>query len=96
MPDCLKSTIDLIEADNSKLKHRSFNVTAMSFTPAQLAAEIKKHIPEFTIEYKPDNRQKIADSWPQSLDDSVAREEWGCKFQSDFVLTCCKGKNHTT
>jgi len=79
MPDCLKSTIDLIEADTSKLTHRSFNVTAMSFTPAQLASEIKKHIPEFQMEYKPDSRQKIADSWPKSLDDSVARSEWGWK-----------------
>jgi nucleoside-diphosphate-sugar epimerase len=79
MPDCLKCTVDLLEADRSHLKHRSFNVTAMSFTPAQLAAEIKKHIPEFEISYKPDFRQGIAETWPRSLDDTVARNEWGWK-----------------
>lgn len=77
MPDCLKSTIGLMEADSSKLKHRTFNITAMSFTPAQIAAEIQKFIPEFKIDYKPDFRQQIANSWPRSLDDSAAREEWG-------------------
>ncbi|TKJ33168.1 UDP-glucose 4-epimerase [bacterium (candidate division B38) B3_B38] len=78
MPDCLKAAIDLMEADLSRLKHHcDFNVTAMSFTAGELAAEIKKHIPEFTCEYKPDFRQAIADSWPNSLDDSAAREEWG-------------------
>lgn len=84
MPDCIKATIDLIEADASKLKHRSFNVTAMSFTPEEIAAEIKKHIPEFEIDYKPDFRQQIAESWPRSIDDSVAREEWG--WQPDYDL----------
>lgn len=78
MPDCLKATLDLMDADFSKLKHHSdFNVTAMSFSAGELAAEIKKHIPEFTIDYKPDFRQQIADSWPKSLDDSAARKEWG-------------------
>ena len=78
MPDCLKGAIDLMEADLSRLKHHcDFNVTAMSFTAGELATEIKKHIPEFTCEYKPDFRQAIADSWPNSLDDSAAREEWG-------------------
>lgn len=78
MPDCIKCAIDLMEADGSKLKHHSnFNVTAMSFTAGELAAEIKKHIPDFTVEYKPDFRQAIADSWPNSIDDSVARAEWG-------------------
>ncbi|MHA2355453.1 MAG: NAD-dependent epimerase/dehydratase family protein [Candidatus Thorarchaeota archaeon] len=84
MPDCIKSTIDLMEADNVKLKHRTFNVTAFSFTPAELAEEIKKHIPEFEIGYKPDFRQQIADSWPMSLDDSVAREEWDWKPDYDL------------
>ncbi|MBP7496468.1 MAG: NAD-dependent epimerase/dehydratase family protein [Bacteroidales bacterium] len=80
MPDCLKATIDLMEADFNKLKHHSdFNLGAMSFTAGELAAEIKKHIPEFTIDYKPDFRQAIADSWPQSVDDKSAREEWGWK-----------------
>ena len=78
MPDCLKATFDLMEADFSELKHHNdFNVTAMSFSAGELAAEIKKHIPEFTVTYEPDFRQAIADSWPDSIDDSAAREEWG-------------------
>jgi nucleoside-diphosphate-sugar epimerase len=86
MPDCLKATFDLMEADFSKLKHHSdFNVTAMSFSAGELAAEIKKHIPEFTCDYKPDFRQAIADSWPQSLDDSAARKEWGWKPGYDLA-----------
>jgi len=85
MPDCLKATMDLMEADFSRLKHHTdFNVTGMSFTPRELAAEIKKHIPEFTCEYKPDFRQEIADSWPNSIDDSAAREEWGWKPNYDL------------
>jgi nucleoside-diphosphate-sugar epimerase len=77
MPDCIKAAIDLMEADFSRLKHYSdFNVTGMSFTAGELAAEIQKHIPEFVCEYEPDFRQDIADSWPNSLDDSAAREEW--------------------
>src|SRR5512136_709851 len=73
MPDCLKSTIDLMEADPSKVKrHDSYNVAGMSFSAGELAAEIKKHIPEFKCDYKPDFRQKIADSWPMSLADSAA------------------------
>ncbi len=85
MPDCIKSTIDLMEADDSRLKHRTFNVTAFSFTPAELAEEIKKHIPEFEIAYEPDFRQKIAESWPMSIDDSVAREEWDWKPDYDLA-----------
>jgi len=78
MPDCLKATLDLMEADFSRLKHHcDFNVGAMSFSTGELAAEIKKHMPEFTITYEPDFRQAIADSWPESIDDSAAREEWG-------------------
>jgi nucleoside-diphosphate-sugar epimerase len=78
MPDCIKGTIDLMEADLSKLTHHAdFNLAAMSFSPAELAAEIRKHIPDFTCEYEPDFRQKIADSWPRTIDDSAAREEWG-------------------
>jgi len=77
MPDCLKAAVDLMEADFSRLKHHSdFNVAAMSFTAGELASEIKKHIPEFTCEYKPDFRQDIADSWPNTIDDRAAREEW--------------------
>ncbi len=78
MPDCLKATMDLMEAPFDTLKHHSdFNVGAMSFTVAELAAEIKKHIPDFECSYEPDFRQAIADSWPSSLDDTAAREEWG-------------------
>lgn len=78
MPDCIKAVIDLMQADFSKLKHHNgFNVGSMSFTPVEITESIKKHIPEFSIEYKPDFRQTIADSWPDDLDDSAAREEWG-------------------
>jgi len=78
MPDCIKATIQLMEADLSHLKHHSdFNLAGMSFSAGQLAGEIRKHIPEFMCEYKPDFRQEIADSWPMSIDDSAARKEWG-------------------
>ena len=76
-PDCLKCMVDLLEADNSKLKRRVYNITGMSFSSGEIAAEIKRHIPDFEINYKPDFRQEIADSWPKSIDDSLAREEWG-------------------
>jgi len=80
MPDCIKASIDLMDADISRLKHHcDFNLTAMSFSAGELADEIKKHIPEFECEYKPDFRQDIADSWPSSIDDSAAQEEWGWK-----------------
>lgn len=78
MPDCIKGTIDLMEADISKLKHHSdYNLASMSFSAEELAFEIKKHIPEFKVDYKPDFRQEIADSWPQSIDDNAAKKEWG-------------------
>ncbi len=86
MPDAIKATIDLMEADKSKLSLRSsYNVAAISFDPAQIAEEIKKHIPEFKITYKPDFRQKIAESWPQTIDDSVARKDWGWKHKYDLA-----------
>lgn len=86
MPDAIRAIIDLMEADPGKLIHRnSYNVTAMSFAPEQLAAEIKKHIPHFQISYNVDpNRQQIADSWPNSLDCSAAEEEWGFKANYDL------------
>lgn len=86
MPDAVKAMIDLMEADPSRLQHRNaFNITAMNFTPDELAAEIRKHIPDFTIEYRVDRvRQDIADSWPDSLDDSAAREEWGWRPRVDL------------
>ena len=79
MPDCIKAAIDLMEADPGKLKHRNaFNVSAMSFAPEEIAAEVKKLIPEFTMDYDVDPvRQAIAESWPNYMDDSVARQEWG-------------------
>ncbi len=80
MPDCIKATMDLMEVDVLKLKHHcDFNVASMSFSAEELSNEIRKHIPEFKCNYKPDFRQQIADSWPQSIDDSVARKEWGWK-----------------
>ena len=79
MPDAINAAIQVMEADPAKLIHRNaFNVTAMHFTPEVLCAEIKKHLPNFTIDYDIDPvRQEIADSWPNSIDDSCAREEWG-------------------
>ncbi len=78
MPDCLKAGIDLMEADSAKIKCRtSYNLSAISFSAGELAAEIRKYIPHFKVEYKPDFRQKIAGSWPMSIDDSVARKDWG-------------------
>ena len=80
MPDCIKATIDLAEAPFETLKHHSdFNVGAMSFDVKELADSIKQYIPDFTVDYAPDKRQAIADSWPNSIDDSCAREEWGWK-----------------
>lgn len=77
MPDCIKATLDLMDADLSRLKHHAdFNLAAISFSPRELADEIKKHIAEFSIFYEPDSRQAIADSWPMTIDDSSAREEW--------------------
>jgi nucleoside-diphosphate-sugar epimerase len=85
MPDCLKATVDLFQADFSKLKHYSnFNVGAFSVTPKLIAESIKKYMPGFEITYKTDFRQAIADSWPNSIDDSCAREEWGWKPSFDL------------
>ena len=80
MPDCIKATVDLMEADSARVKrHDSYNVAGMSFSAGELAAEIRKHIPDFECEYRPDFRQKIADSWPMSIDDSAAQKDWGWK-----------------
>jgi nucleoside-diphosphate-sugar epimerase len=77
MPDCIKATIELMEADLSRLKHHAdYNLAALSFSPAELTAAIQKHMPEFTCDYQPDFRQAIADSWPRTIDDSAARQEW--------------------
>lgn len=78
MPDCIKATIDLAEADRTRLLHPcEYNLSALSFTAGELAAEIRKHIPGFEVRYEPDFRQDIADTWPASIDDSAARDEWG-------------------
>lgn len=86
MPDAVQAMVKLMEAAPSQLKHRNaFNITAMAVTPEDITAEIRKHIPDFKIEYDIDPvRQAIADSWPDSLDDSAAREEWGWKPEFDL------------
>ncbi len=86
MPDAIRATIDLVEAPAEKVKIRSsYNLSGISFDPETLAAEIKKHIPDFSISYKPDFRQQIAESWPGSIDDSEARADWGWKHEYDLA-----------
>lgn len=88
MPDAIRATIELMEAPAEKISVRtSYNISAISFSPADIAASIKKHIPEFEIKYKPDYRQAIANSWPQSIDDSVARKDWNWKPEYDLEKT---------
>src|SRR5690606_16958603 len=85
MEDAIRSTIQIMHAPKDSIKIRSsYNLSAISFTPKEIATEIKKHIPDFTITYNPDFRQKIADSWPSSIDDSRAREDWGWKHEFDL------------
>ncbi len=86
MPDALRAAVEIMEADPSKLRHRnSFNIAAMSFDPEIIAAKIKEYVPDFKMEYELDPlRQAIADSWPDSLDDTCAREEWGWKPEFDL------------
>lgn len=85
MPDCLKALIDLAEADFEDLQHHcDFNVSGFSFSAGELARAIQEQIPDFTYDFQPDERQEIADSWPNSLDDSAAREEWG--WETDYGL----------
>lgn len=85
MSDAIKATIELMEAPAEKISVRtSYNISAMSFSPKEIGAEIKKHIPDFEMTYKPDYRQSIADSWPQSIDDSMARRDWGWKEDYDI------------
>ena len=87
MPDAVAAIVNLMEADPSRLRHRNaFNVTAMSFTPEELAAEIRRHVPSFTIDYEVDPlKQAIADSWPDSMDDSAARAEWDWQPRYDLA-----------
>lgn len=85
MEDAIKATIDLMQADSSKIKVRSsYNLSAIDFTPAEVYEEIKKHYPDFKVTYAPDFRQQIADSWPQRIDDSVARNDWGWNHSFDL------------
>lgn len=86
MPDAIRATIELMEAPASQISVRtSYNLSGMSFSPKEIAAEIQKHIPGFSIDYQPDYRQEIANSWPQSIDDSVARNDWGWKEEFDLA-----------
>ncbi len=87
MPDAIGAAIAVMQADPSRLVHRNaFNVTAMNFTPEEVAAEIRRHLPEFTLDYDVDPvRQAIADSWPESLDDSAAGDEWGWRPRYDLA-----------
>ncbi len=85
MPDAIRGTMELMEAPAEQIHNRfSYNIAAISFAPEEVAAEIKKHIPEFTCDYVPDFRQKIADSWPRSIDDTAARQDWGWKHEYDL------------
>ncbi len=85
MPDAIDSTIKLMEADAANINIRSsYNLGGIDFDPKEIAAEVKKHIPDFKITYNPDFRQKIAESWPASIDDSVARKDWGCRYEYDL------------
>lgn len=85
MDDAIRATVEIMQAPTEAIKIRSsYNLSGVSFTPAEIAEEIKKRIPNFTITYKPDFRQKIADSWPASINDSKAREDWNWKHKFDL------------
>ncbi|TVZ56648.1 nucleoside-diphosphate-sugar epimerase [Lutibacter sp. Hel_I_33_5] len=85
MDDAIKATVQIMQAEESNINIRtSYNLSAISFTPQEIALEIKKHIPNFKISYNPDFRQKIADSWPNSIDDSFARKDWDWKHDFDL------------
>ncbi|MEQ9422945.1 MAG: NAD-dependent epimerase/dehydratase family protein [Cyclobacteriaceae bacterium] len=99
MDDAIRATVELMEADADQIKVRSsYNVSGMSFSPEEIYNSVKMHYPNFEINYKPDFRQKIADSWPSSIDDTEAREEWGWDPQFDLgkmteeMLTNLAGK----
>ena len=85
MPDAIRATIELMEAPAEQVKIRSsYNLAGVSFTPKQIAEEVKKHIPDFKMTYNPDFRQAIADSWPSSIDDSYAQKDWGWELKYDL------------
>jgi nucleoside-diphosphate-sugar epimerase len=82
MPDAIRATIELMEFPAEKIKIRSsYNLAGISFAPKQIAEEITKHLPNFEMTYKPDSRQKIANSWPSSIDDSYAKKDWGWQLK---------------
>ena len=86
MPDAIRATIELMEAPAEQVKERtSYNLSGLSFSPEQIAAEVAKHIPDFKMSYAPDERQTYADSWPNSIDDSAARRDWGWKPEYDLT-----------
>jgi len=100
MDDAIDATIQIMQADKKNIKTRtSYNLAAISFTPQEIATEIKKHIPDFTISYNPDFRQAIADSWPQSIDDSLARNDWNWQHKFDLasmtseIIFCLQAQN---
>ena len=102
MPDAIRATVELLQAPAERIRIRSsYNLAAMSFTPKQIAAEIQKHIPDFTISYKPDFRNEIAKSWPSSIDDSIARKDWDWQHEYNLekmvvdMLTRLREKNRT-
>eukprot|EP00965_Chrysotila_dentata_P066414 2199013-Pleurochrysis_carterae.AAC.1 len=76
MPDLLRATVSLLEAPSRSLSRRTYNVAALSVSPSELAAVIKREVPTFDAVYEPDFRQQIAESWPQHVDDSIARRDW--------------------
>ncbi|MCA1801579.1 MAG: hypothetical protein LC662_03870 [Rhodothermaceae bacterium] len=85
MDDAVKAAIDLMDAPEEKITVRtSYNISAISFTPEEIAASIETRVPGFEIAYEPDYRQQIASSWPDSIDDSAAREDWGWKPAFDL------------
>ena len=86
MDDAIRATIEIMDTPSDNIKIRSsYNLAAMSFTPEEIALEIKKQLPDFSIQYAPDFRQKIADSWPASIDDSFARADWNWQQQYDLA-----------
>jgi nucleoside-diphosphate-sugar epimerase len=88
MPDAIRATLELMQAPLPALSVRgAYNLAAMSFTPAELAAAITRYLPEFRVDYAPDARQAIADSWPGHIDDSVARRDWGWDHRYELAAT---------
>ena len=85
MPDAVKATLEVMESESEKIRIRSsYNIGAMSFCPEEIYKSVKRHYPDFTITYIPDFRQKIADSWPENIDDTPARQDWGWNHDYDL------------